>query len=134
MGDADQRLFVYGTLMYPAVFHAVCGTALVGQVATLEGYARRRVRDALYPAIVASPGARTTGLLVEGVDARQWACLDAFEGATYERRGVAVVRVADGVAIGAQTYVATLAAVPTLLDEIWSPPAFSAADLQRYLT
>lgn len=133
MDDAEQRLFVYGTLMYPAVFQAVCGTPLIGHAAALEGYARRRVRDAVYPAIVACPGARTMGLLVEDLDTHLWARLDAFEGAAYERKLVAVVRAADGKSLGAQTYVATAAAVADLLDEAWSPTEFSAADLQRYL-
>jgi gamma-glutamylcyclotransferase (GGCT)/AIG2-like uncharacterized protein YtfP len=133
MGGADQRLFVYGTLMYPAVFQAVCGASLLGQAATLEGYVRRRVRDAIYPAIVACAGARTTGLLVEDLDDGQWARLDAFEGAAYARIVVAVERTADGIRLPAQTYVAAPAAVHALLDEIWSPTEFSAADLQRYL-
>ena len=99
----------------------------------LAGYARRRVRDAVYPAIVACPDARTTGLLVEGLEPYLWARLDTFEGDGYERQVVTVERAADGVLLAAQTYIAAPAAVHALLDEIWSPAEFRAADLQRYL-
>ncbi|MEX2480430.1 MAG: gamma-glutamylcyclotransferase family protein [Gammaproteobacteria bacterium] len=130
---AARRLFVYGTLMFSEVFAAVCGVRPAGQAATVQGYARRRVRDAIYPALVECAGARTDGLLLDDIDAAQWRQLDAFEGALYERVTVQVERDADGLRVAAQTYVAAPQSRHHVLDEPWQLPAFDSRELAGYL-
>lgn len=130
---AARRLFVYGTLMFPEVFEAVCGVRPAAQAASLQGYARRRVRDAVYPALVECAGARTDGLLLDAIDAAQWRQLDAFEGALYKRVTVHVERGTDGLKLAAQTYVAAPQSRHHILDEPWQLPAFDARELARYL-
>jgi gamma-glutamylcyclotransferase (GGCT)/AIG2-like uncharacterized protein YtfP len=109
--DAAGRLFVYGTLMTPAVLDAVCGRALPRAAGTLAGYARYRLRRRVYPAIVGEHGASTTGLLCEGLDEFLWQRLDAWESPLYRRERV-LVSDAGGGERTAHTYVLAARASP----------------------
>ncbi len=97
-------LFVYGSLLFDDVFRAVTGTSAPHEPAVLEGFARYRVRDATYPAIVREAAARTEGVVYANLDARAIAALDRFEGDMYTRERVEVVR-ADGTRWSIETYV-----------------------------
>lgn len=102
---ASKRIFVYGTLQFPAIAAAVTGRRLEGRAATLDGYARFQVRDAPYPGITPRAGARVAGLVYDDVDAAALARIDDFEGEMYRREAVTVV-LADGSGeLMAETYV-----------------------------
>src|SRR4029077_19574691 len=102
MGGA--ALFVYGTLMDEARLLAVAGRLFPRRPATLEGFARVTAAHG-YPTIVAQPGARVEGMLLENLDAGALAALDAYEdlGRLYAR-GVAEV-VVGGRRVACEVYV-----------------------------
>ena len=131
-GAAPSWLFVYGTLMMPAVRRAVCGVTLATRAAELMDYARFQLRQRVYPAIVPAPGAATVGLLCEGFDAALWERLDAWESAFYTREAV-VVRGADGMFSAAQTYVLAARHRHLLSADAWSPVEFERLHLAAYL-
>lgn len=130
--DAASRLFVYGTLMMPTVLHAVCGRSLPTRAAGLADFGRYRLRHRVYPAIVAEPGALTEGLLVEGLDAALWQCLDAWESALYSRQTVAV-QTRERATLAAQTYVLAARHHHELDTARWSPEEFERLHLRAYV-
>ena len=130
--DAASRLFVYGTLMMPVVLHAVCGQRLPARAASLAEFGRYRLRRRVYPAIVAEPGALTMGLLVEGLDAVLWQCLDNWESTLYIRQTV-LVQTAEGAALAAQTYVLAAQHHAELDTAPWSPEEFERLHLRAYM-
>ena len=83
-------------------------------------YARYRVRDATYPAIVPEPGAETEGVVYEGLDAQAMSELDRFEGDMYTRERVAVRR-PDGRMRLVETYVFAAHLHHLLEPEHWHP-------------
>ncbi len=127
-----MHLFVYGSLMIPAVMRAVTGRVFSRTEARLVAYARYRVREASYPGIVAQDGVVTSGVLLYRVDPRSLARLDAFEGELYERKMVSVQR-ADGFAGSAGAYVVRRQFRNRLSHEPWDPMRFEAEQLQQFL-
>lgn len=130
--DAASRLFVYGTLMMPAVLHAVCGRLLPTRAAGLAEFGRYRLRQRVYPAIVAEPGALTEGLLVEGLDAALWQCLDQWESTLYTRQTV-TIQTREGATLTAQTYVLAAQHHQQLDTAPWSPEEFARLHLSAYM-
>lgn len=129
---ATSRLFVYGTLMMPAVLQAVCGRAFTPRPATLDAYARYRLHAQVYPAIVPNNGAAVAGQLCEGIDGPLWQDLDDWEGDLYTRHSV-TVRDDTGALLSAQTYVLAGAHHHLLSSEPWSPEEFERLHLTIYL-
>ena len=119
-------LFVYGSLLFDDVFRAVTGRSAPHAPAVLEGYARYRIRDATYPAIVAEPGARTEGVVYAGLDAQAVLALDRFEGEMYTRERV-TVRATDGRARAVETYVFVDELHHLLAPEPWHPDVHGPA-------
>jgi gamma-glutamylcyclotransferase (GGCT)/AIG2-like uncharacterized protein YtfP len=72
----DQPLFVYGSLMDPAERLRLLGRPIEAVPATLLGYQRGQKR---YHFIVRRPGSITDGAILEGLGARDFAILDAYE-------------------------------------------------------
>lgn len=128
----DACLFAYGTLMFPPIFTAVTGREGAMRPAVLAGYARLRVRDTPYPALVAAAAASTEGLLSAPLDLATWQRLDEFEGSFYDRITVSVA-LADGRTAAAQTYVATARGRHRLSTSAWLPDAFAAEHLDSYV-
>lgn len=133
MGDADARLFVYGTLLMPAVLHAVCGRRFATRPARLADFGRYRLRRRVYPAIVPEAGAQTEGLLCEGLDAALWRRLDDWESELYSRHAV-VVQGADGAPLAACAYVLAAPHHGELERAPWSPEDFERLHLAAYLS
>ena len=126
-------IFTYGSLMYPAVWRRVVTGAYAGGAATLRGYARRRIRGELYPALVRSvPESVVQGILYRGVSAADVAALDRFEG---EGEAYARIRVplelADGELSGAWTYLYLHSS--RVEETAWEPTRFEMSDLARFL-
>lgn len=119
-------LFVYGSLLFEEVFQAVTGVSPPHTPAVLEGFARYRVRDATYPAIVPEAGARTEGAVYEELDAEAMRALDRFEGDMYTREHVEVRR-ADGTTATVETYVFVASLRHLLTPEPWHPDVHGAA-------
>lgn len=85
-----HTLFVYGTLLFPAIMHRVIGRVLPHEPATLNGYVRRGVHGEIYPGVLPSLGSKVTGKLCRGLDGTTLRRLDAFEGEQFERQWVHV--------------------------------------------
>lgn len=99
-----DRLFVYGTLQYPELLEHLLGRIPPHRPARLEGYARYAVRDADYPGIIPQEGAWTDGLILYGIQTREWERLDQYEDDLYER-GIVSPVLEDGGQITAQAYI-----------------------------
>jgi len=125
-------LFCYGSLEFAEVMRAVTGRDFAGEPATLDGFARYRVRGADYPGLVPEPGARTEGTLFAGLDAEALATLDRFEGALYER-GTSDVRKRDGGSAAAQVYVVRESQRHVLSSAPWDKEAFAHDRLAAFL-
>jgi len=100
-------LGVYGTLLDAEVRRLVLGRCRP-RAAVLEGWERVYVAGEPYPGIRACAGAETDVRVLEGLGAKALARGDAFEGAEYERR-VLAVRFADGSTGEAMFYIPTAA-------------------------
>ena len=88
----SDRLFVYGTLQFPAVMRAVAGRLPDRHPAVLEHHACYLASHGRFPGLVAATGDHTTGLLYLGVDAVMLRRLDEFESSLFERRLMTVSR------------------------------------------
>jgi gamma-glutamylcyclotransferase (GGCT)/AIG2-like uncharacterized protein YtfP len=117
-----MNLFVYGTLMVPAIMRAVCGYDRPGRRALLPGYARRRVVGEVYPGVRVQPGEDVDGILYPAVSDAQIGLLDLFEGELYRRQDV-VVQV-DRRPVAAFCYVLEPNAHDALSGEPWTLEAF----------
>jgi hypothetical protein len=126
-----HHLYAYGTLQVPEVLQQVIGRSVAGRPAVLEGYARYRLRNQVYPGIVEHPGGHVTGLLYSGIDAHELERLDAYEGPLYERRSL-TLRV-DGEQIEATGYVLRIEHRRLLSNHPWELGAFSRDHLTDYL-
>jgi len=122
-----EAIFTYGTLMCPEVLAAVAGATGAPRPARLPGYARRRVRGAVWPGILPRPGASVDGVLWSGLGAAALARLDRYEGVAFRREAV-VVATAEG-EVPAQAYVLAARHRWRLTRHDWAPQTFRA----RYL-
>jgi hypothetical protein len=91
-----MRFFFYGSLLDPDIRRAVMGANAVRcrvAPAMVQGWRRRRRKDAIYPVLQRRSGSSVAGCVVEGVDPSAAARLTAFEGRAYR---VATVRARCG--------------------------------------
>ena len=133
MSHATRALFAYGTLQVPEILEALCGRALRGRPARLEGFGRGRIRDEVYPAVAPRAGARTVGQLYLDLRDADLAALDAFEGEIYDRRSLAVTPLDESPAVVAWVYVLVPEAAPLLCDEPWDLATFERAHAPGYV-
>jgi gamma-glutamylcyclotransferase (GGCT)/AIG2-like uncharacterized protein YtfP len=128
--------FLYGSLMFPAVYEGVTGVSPLMEDAVLDGYRRYAVQNpqgSSYPGIIAQAGCSVLGKLVRNVSADEVAALDAFEGldrGLYHRERVIVG--SGEVSLTAFTYVAGPALLPYLAGD-WSAEEFERTKLRRFL-
>ena len=102
-------LFAYGTLQDSDVLAAVLGRPVADAAladAQLAGFTIVHYPDRTYPALVHAPKSTVPGKLIGGLDARDLALIDAFEGKEYRRTLLAVI--VDGTPRRAFAYLPTL--------------------------
>ena len=126
-----QHLYTYGTLQVAAIIELIVGRPLRGVAARLDGYARYRVADRVYPAIVEAPGAEVPGVLYSGLDTAELDRLDVYEGDLYERRDVSVW--VGPARVSAATYIARPELQHRLSSEPWDFAGFLRDHLDGYL-
>jgi gamma-glutamylcyclotransferase (GGCT)/AIG2-like uncharacterized protein YtfP len=97
------RLFIYGSLLAPAVLRALLDRQPAQQAAWLPGFRRAALRGPAFPGIVPAAGARASGALID-VCRRELGALDAWEDDFFQRRRVRVCLPAGG-ELDAQAYV-----------------------------
>jgi gamma-glutamylcyclotransferase (GGCT)/AIG2-like uncharacterized protein YtfP len=127
-------VFVYGTLQFDAVWRAAAARPRVTRPATLSGYRRYRVADALYPGIVPEAGCEVPGLLCSGFDDECLVGLDRFEGALYQRLRVEILTHQGDVVPDVWTYVVRPAHVGKLSQEPWDSEHFEATQLPQFMS
>ncbi|WP_455365774.1 gamma-glutamylcyclotransferase family protein [Kaarinaea lacus] len=127
-----QRLFVYGTLEFPAVVKKLLGTTLVGEAAELQGYTRYLLVNRNYPGIVSKPGASVDGVLYHGITPKYLKLLDRYEDNIYERHQVQVVN-SHGQRMNAWAYVIPLRHKQELSNQPWDREYFASTQLKRFL-
>jgi gamma-glutamylcyclotransferase (GGCT)/AIG2-like uncharacterized protein YtfP len=84
----NGNLFVYGTLLLPAVIEALIGRVPSRLPATLHDYRLYSLTGKVFPAIVAERAARVEGLIYHDLHDAERMTLDAFESNIYSRRRV----------------------------------------------
>jgi gamma-glutamylcyclotransferase (GGCT)/AIG2-like uncharacterized protein YtfP len=79
-----RQLFLYGTLLDPAIFARFAGRAPLRRAipARTQGWRRARLRGTRYPTLLRGEG-EVAGLLLPLVPASGFARLSAYEGASY---------------------------------------------------
>ena len=127
-----KLLFAYGSLMNDEVTNALLQSPLERQPATLNGYRRVQVKNALYPGAFADVDAVTEGQLISGLTDDQWQRLDVFEGEYYERTAVTVLSAACEPMV-ADTYVFKDAYRHLLNDSPWCNDTFRDQSMSRFI-
>lgn len=90
-------LFAYGTLQDTDVLAAVLGRPIAATAltdATLAGFATVHYPERTYPALRPAAHSFAPGKIIDRLDARDVALIDAFEGEAY-RRSLLTVRIND---------------------------------------
>jgi gamma-glutamyl AIG2-like cyclotransferase len=126
-----HRLYAYGTLQVPEIFRRIVGRSLPSHPARLEGYARYRVCDRVYPAIVEQPGGCVTGVVYSGLERAELERLDWYEGDLYERRSLWLWQ--EKSQVNAQVYVLSHAHRDQLSTLPWDLETFNREHLASYL-
>ncbi|MFE9576211.1 gamma-glutamylcyclotransferase family protein [Nocardia sp. NPDC006044] len=118
-------LFVYGTLQFPEVLDALIGRVPQRRAATVTGWRVAALPGLLYPGLVPEPDALARGLVLRGLNAAEWAVLDAFEDDQYDLRAISLPSSADRVS----TYVWTAA----VAQDDWHPDQFTETYLPDFV-
>lgn len=125
-------LFCYGTLQSSLVMKAVTGHEFAGQEATLNNWARFRVRDTEYPGIIPHQDSLVSGKLYWGLSDEVMKKLDAFEGDKYERVVVQVAK-ADGSYEKAYVYAIKEDCQQFLSSDPWDFDRFMQNGLEKFI-
>lgn len=127
-----MALFCYGTLQSPLVMKAVTGQAFSGQEATLDNWARFRVRGSEYPGIIPQADSTVHGKLYWDLGEGAMAKLDAFEGDKYERVLVQVT-MPDGTSEQAYVYAIKEDCREMLSSDPWDFDRFLQNGLEKFI-
>ena len=119
-----MHVFTYGTLMFPEVWRAVVGREFVAVDGTAAGFAIYRVRDAVFPGIIAATDEdAVAGVVYLDVDDASLERLDLFEDPFYERQALWIT-CGDGQRRQANAYVVPAHNRAVLTDEPWNRDQF----------
>jgi len=89
-------VFVYGSLMFDAVWCRLITTDYQHCEASLHGYKRLNIRSEVYPALVPASNYKVAGKLIFNVNNEDIKLLDQFEGDQYHRTGLTVLDINNG--------------------------------------
>ena len=128
------HVLTYGSLMFDRVWSKVVGGVYKKSGATLYGYKRRKIRGAIYPALL--PGTEADyvdGTIYLNVCRSDTKILDEFEGEQYQKE-MAECELSDGSSIIASVYVFKEKYRDLIKDEEWDPAWFSEVAIHLFLT
>jgi gamma-glutamylcyclotransferase (GGCT)/AIG2-like uncharacterized protein YtfP len=130
-----MHVFTYGTLMFPEVWQAVVGRSFATVEGNAAGFEVFRVRNAVFPGIIAGIGACSVpGVVYLDVDPGSMDRLDRFEDDFYERRAIAV-DCRDGQRRMAEAYIVPAANCNVLTSEPWERETFLASGgLEQFIS
>ena len=127
------NIFTYGTLMYSDVWDKVVSGNYLASSAVLRGYARRAVRNELYPvAFEASQHEVISGIVYYDVDPLDVYRLDCFEGEYYFRTSVNLELPQLG-KTSADVYIVKPRHKAIISDQIWDPHHFQQNALSEFI-
>jgi gamma-glutamylcyclotransferase (GGCT)/AIG2-like uncharacterized protein YtfP len=122
-----MHVFTYGTLMFPQVWQAVVGRSFETVEGVAAGFEVLRVRDAVFPGIIAGENeCSVAGLVYLGVDQESAERLDRFEDDFYERRSISI-DCNDGQRRTADAYIVRPENRHVLTSEPWGRESFLAS-------
>ena len=127
------NIFAYGSLMFDTVRDLLIDDRYRKLEGYVSGYKRLRVRDEVYPGLVASMGSRVDGVVLLGINPSDVRLLDRFEGAYYRRQGVTVV-CGHRHRVCAQAYVFRDEYRSLLTENEWDVDQFCNKDLQTFMS
>ena len=130
----NMNVFTYGSLMFDRVWSKVVGDVWVKMGARLYGYKRRKIRGAVYPALI--PGTDedyVDGIIFLNVGKSVIEILDRFEGEHFQKETVEC-ELADGRKIIASVYAFKEKYRNLIEDEEWDPIWFSKVGIYSFLT
>lgn len=127
-----NNIFVYGTLLFESVMHAVTGRDLTYEPAHLEGYACYSLKRRNYPGMIRQVNSVVYGGVYKDLDAESLRRLDYFEGDEYIKQAV-YPKMQSGQNLPAQTYIIHLEKEVLLLKhKPWSKDEFELDHLLPY--
>ena len=128
------HLFAYGTLTFPEVWKRINLGEFESVPASLHGYSIYRVRDAVFPGIVAEGNSAVVhGRVYMNLDEETFFELDAYESELYNRQEVSVL-LNTGEQVTCQAFVIPENRRHALTDEPWDPAHFEENELSKYLS
>jgi hypothetical protein len=121
----DDRLFVYGSLLFPEVLLALLGRVPSRTPAIAPGWRVAALPGRVYPGLVPGPGS-ASGLLMTGLSEEEWDTLTAFEGDLYDLRRITLAGDRP-----ARVFVWSAASAASPLE--WVPKEFAERVLPAYV-
>lgn len=127
------HLFTYGSLMFEPVWNRVVNGRYQGIAARAYGYQRKRINDALYPALIpGNPDEFVDGIIYLDIDCEDLRRLDLFEGDEYLRSSLSCETTDQG-SLAAEGYLFKDSLRHRLSDQDWDPHGFVQYDLQTFI-
>lgn len=121
-----ERLFTYGTLMFPEVLQVLLGRVPASCEASVDGWRTVAIPGVSYPALVPGLG-RAQGRVLLDLRPAEWLILDAYEDVIYDLRAVSVSP-AEATAVA---YVCLTGEGVTDVD--WDRERFAAEELAEFV-
>jgi gamma-glutamylcyclotransferase (GGCT)/AIG2-like uncharacterized protein YtfP len=145
MTTPNQNVFVYGTLMYPQVLHALLNRVPSKSKAAIHGYKRYKIKGQVFPGVIpATPECKVEGVLLKELTPEDMVVFDEFEGEEYyklpiqpqlisEENGNEIASTtAPAPVIDASVYIWQDSLRDLLYGE-WDPEAFAKTHLESYV-
>ncbi|CAN7101938.1 unnamed protein product [Brassica rapa subsp. narinosa] len=101
----SHNLFVYGSILEPAVAAVILDRPADTVPALLHGYHKYKLKGRPYPCIVPFESGKVNGKVITGVSDAELNKFDVTEGSEYERVTVEVVRMDNSEKMKVETYV-----------------------------
>jgi gamma-glutamylcyclotransferase (GGCT)/AIG2-like uncharacterized protein YtfP len=128
------HIFTYGSLMFHRVWSRVAAGDYEKKDARLYGYKRRKIRGAIYPAVL--PGTDldyVDGIVYLNVSESDVKALDKFEGEYYHKE-TAECELSDRAKISVCVYVFSDKYRNLIENKEWDPVWFSRVGIHSFLT
>jgi len=124
------HLFTYGSLMFEQVWDKLVQGHYLSQKATLNGYARRSVKEEKYP-VIFQANESVEGVVYYDISDEDMKILDMFEGEYYARNEVELL--VKNEPIHARVYVLKEKYFDIIDPNPWSEALFATEGLKSFL-
>jgi len=129
-----MNIFTYGTLMFSPVWDTVVKANYRAASATLKGYSRRKISNAIYPvAFESEPQDFIEGMVYYDVELADIKRLDEFEGAYYRRTTIRA-QLKDHTPVEADAYIIRPRYQHLISAQEWNPHDFQQRCLSEFMS